>query len=166
MVEFSSVNTLSDEPLARSTIPLLQGCRVALSFTEQRGTEAAVSPTFPSLPNSDQPRRRNAIARAIARSRFCWGVWRLSTRGATGTGYGESTSPSNAGEVAAGTNARVAAGPFLSASTVNTPAAIASATHRRPAASKPLRHAGRQNRCRLPPSLRGAKALPHQRQAR
>ena len=78
----------------------------------------------------------------------------------------EGTPPTGAGEAAAGTNARVAAGPCLSASTVNTPVAIASATHRRPAASKPLRHAGRQNSCRLPPSLRGAKPLPHQRQTR
>ena len=34
----------------------------------------------------------------------------------------------------AGTNARVGVGPFLSSRTVNTPVAIASATHRRPAA--------------------------------
>jgi hypothetical protein len=61
-------------------------------------------------------------------------------------------------------NARVAAGASLSASTVNTPEAIASATHRRPAASKTLRQAGRQNTCRLPPSRRGVNPFPHQRQ--
>ena len=71
-----------------------------------------------------------------------------------------------AGEIVVGGNARVAVAPFLSASKVNTPAAIASATHRRPAASNALRHAGRQNTWRLPPLRRGAKPLLHQRQTR
>ena len=66
----------------------------------------------------------------------------------------------------AGTNARVGVGPFLSSRTVNTPVAIASATHRRPAASKPLRQTERQNTWRLPPSRRGVNPFPHQRQTR
>jgi hypothetical protein len=49
-------------------------------------------------------------------------------------------------EVAAGTNARIAKKwPVLSASTVNTPVVIASATHGRPAASRSRRQTGWQN---------------------
>src|SRR5271155_329866 len=51
-------------------------------------------------------------------------------------------------------NAGVAAEASLSAPTVNTPEAIAWATHRRPAVSKALRQAGRQNTCRRPPAVR------------
>jgi hypothetical protein len=47
--------------------------------------------------------------------------------------------------MAIGSNARVAAAPFLSESRVSAPLAIASDTHRRPAASKALRQTGRQN---------------------
>jgi hypothetical protein len=42
------------------------------------------------------------------------------------------------------------------------PAAIASATHRRPAASKARRQHGRQNTCRFPPVERGVKRQRHQ----
>ena len=69
-----------------------------------------------------------------------------------------------AGELSPGTNPRVAAAPFRRWPTVKNPAAIASATHRRPAASKARRQAGRQNTCRLPPSRRGANAFPHHTQ--
>jgi hypothetical protein len=68
--------------------------------------------------------------------------------------------------ILAETNARVPATPILSSLTVNILVAIASATHRRPAASRRLRQSGRQNIWRLPPLRRGVNPLPHQRQAR
>jgi hypothetical protein len=104
------------------------------------------------------------MACAISRSRSRWDVKRLSARGATGPRRCGGTSPTGRGQVVAGPNARVETGPFLSASTVNTPVAIASATHWRPAASKARRQTGQQNTCRLPPSRRGVNPFPHHRQ--
>ena len=71
-----------------------------------------------------------------------------------------------AGETASGSNARVVTAPFRSASRVNVPAAIASATQRRPAASKARRHTSWQNICGLPPLTRGANPFPHHMHAR
>jgi hypothetical protein len=62
-----------------------------------------------------------------------------------------------------GSNARVAAEPFRSASTVSVPPSIASATQRRPAASSSRRQSGRQKVCVLPPR-RGTNGEPHHRQ--
>jgi hypothetical protein len=62
-------------------------------------------------------------------------------------------------------NARVPADPFLSASTVSVPLPIASTTKWRLAVSNARRQAIRQNRCALPPSVRGSKHPPHQRHA-
>jgi hypothetical protein len=74
---------------------------------------------------------------------------------------GFAASDIGAGEISISSNARVPAGPVLSAFTVSIPVAIASATHRRPAASKARRQTGRQKTCRLPPSRRGVNPFPH-----
>ena len=63
-----------------------------------------------------------------------------------------------------GSNARVVREPFRTSPEDRAPDASAPAIQRRPAASSARRQAGRQNRCALPPSLRGSKRLPHHRQ--
>jgi len=65
---------------------------------------------------------------------------------------------------ALGSNARVVREPFRTSPEDRAPDASAPAIQRRPAASSARRQAGRQNRCALPPSLRGSKRLPHHRQ--
>jgi len=87
---------------------------------------------------------------------------RAPKTGSGGVGTGRSVS---GGILPARANARVAAEPPLRSAMVTVPAASASATQRRPAASKARRQASRQKRCALPASRRGSKLLPHHRHA-
>ena len=87
------------------------------------------------------------------------------TRGVGHTAAAAPHLPAHA-NAAAGTNARIAAGSVLEFLHVQHPDGDRFGYHRRAAASKVLRHAGRQNTWRLPPLRRGVNPFPHQRQTR
>ena len=111
-------------------------------------------------PRSAQ-RRRIAMARAIARSRVSWGVWRFAARGATGLGDRRSASSSmGADDVALKRSVHAAGSPFLMSAMVRTPAPRARSPQRRRADQNNDRCLAEQMRCGDPPR-RGWRSCPH-----
>ncbi len=124
-------------PPCRAGARAIVATRVSRAFG-QASVEVSVDPIVklvgererdigPSSPgNSSNAIRKSSSSSAASSGR---------SAGATGVGFG--VVDIGTGEIAVGTNARVAPGPFRSAPRLSVPVAIASATQRRPAASKP-----------------------------